>query len=122
MRISVEKNKCSGCHLCEMVCSLFHLGRINPEKSAVRVAKDDLGSRVHTPSVCRQCKKMKCLDEEEVNDRAERKKFIWEKPRAERCPFKALQVFGEHAYHCDLCDGKPRCVEVCTTGALTVSK
>jgi len=122
MRISVEKNKCSGCHLCEMVCSLYHLGRINPEKSAVRVAKDDLGSRVHTPSVCRQCKKMACLSGEEVNERAEKKNFVWGGDRAERCPFKALPVFGEHAYHCDLCGGKPRCVEVCTPGALTVSK
>jgi anaerobic carbon-monoxide dehydrogenase iron sulfur subunit len=122
MRIKVDKLKCSGCHLCEMVCSLFHLGCINPEKSAIRVAKDDLGSRIHTPSVCRQCNKMTCLDAEELNQREEKRKFVWEVARSERCPFKALPVLEGHAYHCDLCHGKPRCVEVCTPGALTVSK
>ena len=33
MRISVNRKKCTGCHLCELVCSLFHLGVINPEKA-----------------------------------------------------------------------------------------
>ena len=65
---------------------------------------------------------MACLSGEEVNERAEKKNFVWGGDRAERCPFKALPVFEGHAYHCDLCGGKPRCVEVCTPGALTVSK
>ena len=122
MKIKVDKKKCSGCHLCEMVCSLFHLGAINTEKSAIRVQKDDLDTSLNVPVLCLQCKEMKCLDSEEVVEGLEREKFIWNRIRAERCPFNTLGVFGENAYHCDLCGGRPQCVKVCTPRAIRISK
>jgi Fe-S-cluster-containing hydrogenase component 2 len=122
MRIKVNPKKCSGCHLCEMVCSLFHLEIINTEKSAIHIRKDDLDTSLNTPILCRQCKKMKCLNGEKVMDAQERKKFIWNKTRAERCPFDALPVLGEEAFHCNLCSGNPQCVKVCTPGAIQVIK
>ena len=122
MRIKVERKKCSGCHLCEMVCSLFHMGVMNPERSAIRIEKDDLETSVHRPIVCRQCKEMKCLDGEEVNDKSEQGNFLWDAGRSNRCPFHALTVFQGNAYHCDLCGGRPQCVKVCTPGAIRVKK
>ena len=107
MRIKVNKERCSGCHLCEMVCSLFHLGVINTEKSAIRIQKDDLDSSQNIPILCHQCKEMKCLNGETGREGLERKRFIWAIERAERCPFDALTVLDENAYHCDLC-GEPR--------------
>jgi Fe-S-cluster-containing hydrogenase component 2 len=120
IKIKVDPKKCSGCHLCEMICSLFHLGIINTERSAIRVHKDDLGSSVNTPVFCRQCKEMKCLAEEEVTKVLEKKQFIWDQIRAENCPFHALPVFAEKAYHCDLCGGNPQCIKVCTPKAISV--
>src|SRR5512135_3479662 len=102
MKIKVDKEKCSGCHLCEMVCSLVHLGLINVERSAIRVEKDDLGSCLNTPVVCRQCKKMVCLSGEQVDAVTEKKRFVWPKMRAERCPFNAVGLFEDSAYHCDV--------------------
>ncbi len=122
MKIKINKEKCSGCHLCEMVCSLFHLGIINIGRSAIRIQKDDLDTSLNTPLLCRQCKEMKCLDGEEGVHAQERKKFVWSNQRAERCPFDALTIFGEKAYHCDLCLGNPQCIRVCTSEALTRSK
>jgi len=122
MRIKVDLKKCSGCHLCEMVCSLFHLGMIHTEKSAIRIQKDDLGTSFNTPLLCRQCKEMKCLDGEEGKPAQERKKFIWSHQRAKQCPFDALTIFDGKTYHCDLCLGNPQCIRVCTPGALTLSK
>ena len=122
MKIKVTKNKCSGCHLCEMVCSLFHLRIINTEKSAIHIHKDDLGTSLNTPFLCRQCKEMKCLDGEKVTEVQERRKFIWNKTRAESCPFNALPVLGEEAFHCNLCSGNPQCVKVCTPGAIQIIK
>ena len=95
MRIKIEKEKCSGCHLCEMVCSLFHLGTLNIDKSAIRIERDDLNSSLNTPVVCRQCKKMKCLEKEETDEAAEKNRFLWNKSRVKACPFKALSAFGE---------------------------
>lgn len=122
MKIKVNKDKCSGCHLCEMVCSLFHLGIINTEKSAIRIHKEDLDTSLNTPVLCRRCKEMKCLNGEKTVQTQERKKFIWNKTRAEHCPFDALSVLGEEAFHCDLCSRNPQCVRVCTPGAIQVIK
>ena len=118
MRIKVDKKKCTGCHLCEMVCSLVHLGVINTEKSAIRVQKDDLDTSLHEPVLCRQCKEMTCLTDEDVEEDQERKAYLWSKSRAERCAFRALSVFGDLAFHCDLCGGRPQCVKVCTPKAI----
>lgn len=120
MKIEVENERCTGCHLCEMVCSLFHLKVINPSKSAIRIIKDDLHTGLHTPSVCCQCKKMKCLGSEESDEPLEKTKFIWPKQRAEICPFDGLNVLEGFAFHCDLCSGDPQCVSVCTSGAITI--
>ena len=118
MRIKIEREKCSGCHLCEMVCSLHHLGVINVERSAIRIHKRDLEDSLHTPVLCRQCKEMKCLNGEEGSEQLARKGFLWDRARAERCPFNALSVMGNEAYHCDVCGGDPQCVKVCTPGAI----
>jgi carbon-monoxide dehydrogenase iron sulfur subunit len=120
MRIKVNKDRCSGCRLCETVCSLFHMGVVNTEKSAIRVEKDELDTGRNSPFVCRQCKNMACLEGEKVVPETERKKFLWTVRRAGKCPFHALNVFGGKSYHCDLCGGNPQCVKVCTTGALSL--
>lgn len=122
MRIRVDKKLCSGCRLCEIVCSLFHRGKINPEKSAIRIQKDDLDTSVNVPVLCRQCKEMTCLATETVVEEEERAKFVWDPARLARCPFNAVRVFGKEAFHCDLCGGSPQCVKVCTTKAITVTK
>lgn len=118
MKLRVNSEKCTGCHLCELICSLFHLGVINSDKSAIQIQKDDLDTSMNKPIVCRQCKVMKCLDGEDAVEKMEKKQFVWKKARAARCPFKSLRVFGEDAYHCDLCGGHPQCITVCTSGAL----
>jgi hypothetical protein len=79
-----------------------------------------LDTSMNLPILCNQCKGMKCLDGEDVMERTEKKKFVWDKKRAERCPFDALTVFGENAYHCDLCTGSPQCVKVCTPKAIRI--
>jgi Fe-S-cluster-containing hydrogenase component 2 len=118
MKIRVQKELCSGCRICEMVCSLHHTGRINPERSAIRVRKDDLGKGFMEPIVCRRCSRMKCLQGEAADEAKEAKRFFWDPGRAGKCPFGALPVFKGAAYHCDLCGGTPRCVAVCTPGAI----
>jgi Fe-S-cluster-containing hydrogenase component 2 len=35
------------------------------------------------------------------------------------CPIGALEIFEEIVYVCDLCGGKPKCVEACTEGAIS---
>lgn len=125
MKIKVITEKCTGCGLCENICSLSHTGNINKYRSAVRIFMDDLGESIHQPKVCLQCKKMKCLEGEDLSDEqilAERAKFLWGNVgRADKCPFQGCFEFDGKVYHCDLCNGDPQCVKVCTQGALLVS-
>ena len=79
-----------------------------------------LNAGIHTPMVCRQCKKMKCLNHEETDEALEKTKFIWPRQRAETCPFGGLNVFEDLAFHCDLCRGDPQCISVCTNGAVVI--
>lgn len=128
MKIKINKEKCTACGLCEVICSLSHLGVVDRNRSAVRVFLDDLGDSIHTPKVCRQCKKMKCLEEEVSNNpnidvEAEKKKFIWETvKRFELCPFEGCFEYEGKVYHCNLCDGEPQCIKVCTQNALELEE
>ena len=47
-------------------------------------------------------------------------RYLWNHIRAERCPFEGLSVVDETAYHCDLCDGDPQCIQVCTPKAISL--
>lgn len=124
MKIKIKEEKCTGCGLCENICSLSHTGNINKNKSAIRILMDDLGDSIHKPLLCLQCKRMKCLEGENLNEEdigRERKKFLWEnRERVNKCPFRGCFQFGGKVYHCDLCNGEPQCVKVCTQGALTI--
>ena len=38
--ISINKETCTGCRICEIVCSLSHERVINPEKSRIYIRPD----------------------------------------------------------------------------------
>ncbi|MCX7991207.1 MAG: hypothetical protein N2999_04100 [Proteobacteria bacterium] len=122
MKIKVIKEKCTACGLCENICSLTHTGTVNKKRSAIRIFMDDLGDSIHTPLLCLQCKKMKCLEAENLSETEiteEKKKFLWENLlRASNCPFNGCFAHEGKVYHCNLCDGDPQCVKVCTNSAL----
>lgn len=128
MKIKVDEKKCTGCELCEVICSLSHIGSVDKNRSAIRIIMDDLGESIHKPKVCMQCKNMKCLEEDiknnpTLNIEEERKKFVWESfKRFELCPFEGCFSYEGYVYHCDLCNGEPQCVKVCTQGALKISE
>lgn len=35
------------------------------------------------------------------------------------CPIGAIEIFNKIVYVCDLCGGKPKCIEACTEEAIT---
>lgn len=47
---------CIGCRICEIVCSLFLYGQVEPQKSAIKITMTDKkSSSPYTISVCNQC-------------------------------------------------------------------
>ncbi len=129
-RILVDHEKCTGCRICQLVCSQHFVSEgFNLKASAIRVIVKDL-FEVDVPITCLQCKKPLCSEacptnafyrDSETNAVViEVNKCIGCGKCAEACPFGAIFV---HPYcivpiKCDLCEGNPMCVQHCPTGAL----
>jgi len=115
---------CSGCRLCEIVCSLKHEGKIWPESSMVRVFM--LIPGVEIPHLCTQCSDYPCVKScpfkaLSINEKTGAVQVDKEKCTAcgictNACPGKIPHLHPNRKYIliCDLCDGDPECAKICT--------
>ena len=100
----VDHEKCTGCRLCEMVCSVEHTGVNSPGRSRIHIIKWPLEG-FDLPMLCQQCEEAPCIAV---------------------CPKDALSrdsSLGRVVLDYDLCigckcDGDPTCVRFCDPGAL----
>ncbi len=118
--------RCSGCRKCEIACSLFHENRIWPEASRIRVFMLVPGAEV--PHLCTQCEDYPCVESCTVGALSVSKDtgaVLVEKEKCtncglciDACPGKVPHIHPTEKYAviCDLCGGKPQCVEVCQKG------
>jgi len=143
LSIRVEAERCTGCRLCEVVCSIAHSGegalvaalRAELPFPRVRVLGSDSGYGL---AVCRHCERPRCVDgcvsgalyvdpqEGIVDVDPERCVGCWS--CVMECPFGAITLItADHgpfeatrATKCDGCRdiGAPLCLRFCPTGAL----
>ena len=126
--ITVNIDKCTGCRLCELACSLKNSGECNPATAMIQVVGfDELFS---VPMMCLQCESPCCLNVcptgAIVRDYATgtisvlKKKCIGCKLCTMACPFGNISFSSVKrvAVKCDLCGGEPECVTFCPTKAL----
>jgi carbon-monoxide dehydrogenase iron sulfur subunit len=129
MRLLVYKDKCTGCRLCTLVCSLKHEGICNPAKSRIRVERQSVA--VDLPIVCRQCEKPPCVTacpygalSRDSNGaiRVDENLCTACGLCLTACPFDAIRIHPSRhvAMICDLCDGDPQCAKHCVLEALKV--
>jgi Fe-S-cluster-containing hydrogenase component 2 len=128
MTVWIERTyeNCSGCRRCEIACTLFHEGKIWPEASRIRVFMIVPG--VEIPHLCFQCEDYPCVavcptSALSVNDQTGAVNVDDLKCAActlciEACPGNVPHRHpGRNCIViCDLCDGKPKCVEACQEG------
>ncbi len=126
--LRVDYSKCTGCHLCEIACSLFNEGVCNPAVSHICVVTWE--EALDFPMVCQQCDDAPCVAECPAEARArneqtgaihvDREKCIGCRMCVYECPFGAILVREEDetTTNCGLCEGDPRCVKVCDTAAI----
>jgi anaerobic carbon-monoxide dehydrogenase iron sulfur subunit len=130
--ISVLPDLCTGCQSCEMVCSLSHEGASCPSLSRIQVKKwGEIA--VFMPIVCQHCTDAPCVT---ICPTRARKRIpetqavvtdpLWCvgcKSCIYACPFGApvIHPVSRKTMTCDLCDGKPLCVDACTVGALSLT-
>ena len=129
MYVKVNAEKCSGCRECEFVCSTSHFGVSNPNRSGIRIEKRSLTEDI--PHVCvhgngcnYECISACKFDAIKKDDKGivtiDHEKCTGCGACARACPLNAVWIFEKKAYKCDLCGGEPRCVKVCSQGALEV--
>jgi Fe-S-cluster-containing hydrogenase component 2 len=127
--IVVEAQKCSGCRMCEMVCSVKHDGASNPARARIGIVKWEEDG-YYLPMVCQQCEDAPCAavcpvkaitrDKELGRAVVDYDKCIGCKLCVSICPFGGMgyDVIGRRVINCDLCGGDPVCVKFCDPGAL----
>ena len=124
----VRAELCTGCGICQLACSLVKEREANPAKSRIYIKRIVMDGMMF-PQVCFNCKKPPCME-------ACRRKAIikdaatgWVTIDRERCnncalciaacPYSAIVVTPEkEVLLCDVCEGAPKCVEMCPTGAI----
>jgi len=129
--IVIHPEKCSGCQMCEVSCSLRNMKECNPERSRIRAIKsEENGQLQFIPSTCMQCETAMCelvcpvnaisRDPQTGARIISEKKCIGCSSCSYACPFGACFVdrgLGKSIV-CNQCDGDPTCVKVCPSGAL----
>ncbi len=123
--------KCSGCRLCELVCSTTkNSGVTNPKKSCIRIQIEHRNNQ-NKPNVCLQCDQPACL--EACAFGAISLKGFGGIPVVDMevctgcaacvqaCPYEAIFLDMEKkiVWKCDLCAGDPECVKNCLQRAIT---
>ncbi len=129
--IEISHDKCVGCRLCEMVCSLTHEGECSTAKSRIRIFRDEeFGNNL--VALCLQCEDAYCLESCACGalSRDERTGAVVVDDNSctaceeciAACPIGAIYLSKEKdsVFKCDLCAGDPECVKFCTRQALTL--
>ena len=129
--ISIDAEKCSGCRICEMVCSMNHIKECNPERSRIRVLLiEENGFIENVPMTCMHCEKALCelscptnaIRKDAVTGAriTEAEKCIGCRSCVYACPVGATFFDWPQgiAVRCDLCNGDPLCVKNCPADAL----
>ena len=97
--LMIDYEKCTGCRLCELVCSVQHEGVSNPARSRIKIVKWEWEGR-YVPMTCQQCLSAPCQAV---------------------CPVKAIsrdESLNRVVVDYDICIGCRICVAACPFGAI----
>ena len=129
--IEINLDKCVGCRLCEMVCSLVHEGECSTAKSRIKIYRDEeYGNNL--VSVCLQCEEPYCVESCTLDaiSRDYKTGIVGVDEELctgcelciDACPMRGIFLDGDKhsAIKCDLCGGDPECVKVCSREAIVL--
>jgi Fe-S-cluster-containing hydrogenase component 2 len=132
MMIMVDVEKCVGCRICELACSLKKKKAFAPNNAHVKIVKDEANG-INVPVVCQHCSDAPCalvcplnlysVDEKIGAVKSRQDACIGCKACLLACPYGANAMDTDNAgrtvaVKCDLCSGDPLCVQFCPTQAI----
>jgi carbon-monoxide dehydrogenase iron sulfur subunit len=127
--LMINHEKCTGCRLCELVCSVSHDGVSNPLRSRISIIKWE-AEGLYIPMSCQQCEDAPCMticpvkaisrDQELDYVKIDYDVCIGCRSCVAVCPFGAMgfNVKDKKVFKCDLCEGDPQCVRFCEVKAV----
>jgi Fe-S-cluster-containing hydrogenase component 2 len=130
MRLHIDIKKCTGCRICEVVCSFSKYNKVNVKRARVRVISNDKTGQ-DKPILCVQCNKPKCVDVCQMGallqDESTGVITVDEMLCNEcglcmmECPFGAIyrDPISKKPLICDLCNGSTKCVLECPASAIS---
>jgi len=122
-------DRCTGCGLCESICSLVHTETCNPERSRIRIVRME-PQGFYIQLFCQQCEDAACIAACPVvaihknmpagTIEIDRELCVLCDECMAACPFKGISRDGidQTMIVCDLCGGDPKCVRSCETKAI----
>lgn len=124
----IDQEKCNGCMLCAIACSIVHCGQIDLERSHVRVWRTE--GDLHVPLTCHHCETPSCAQAcptKACRQDHDGKRVLIDDSVCIGCQTCVVACPFGHAHYdhvsrvstkCDYCDGEPECVRVCEPRAI----
>lgn len=95
-RIKLENSKCTGCSLCQLICSLVHFKENNPKKAAIHIERKFPEPGEFEIHICNQCGRCQ-----------------------EVCPVEAIsEKDGAYTIDSEICTNCGICMKECALGVL----
>ncbi len=132
LTITVDTPTCTGCRVCEMVCSLFHEKVTNIEKARLRIT-DRWDDSLFEPHICQLCDDAPCVAACPTSALSQDERGVVKVDQdacngcaacMSACQYDAIYYQDEfqRLFVCDRCDGDPTCVKFCFTKSLILGK
>ncbi len=127
--ILIDFDKCTGCMMCTMACSLAKTESFNPARSRIGIINWEKDGLI-VPIMCQHCEEPVCMfscptdamskDGNNGLVRIDRQTCINCKICRQVCPYggPSLDPITREVVLCDHCEGKPACVDVCPCDVL----
>jgi glutamate-1-semialdehyde 2,1-aminomutase len=135
MPLKFKNKQCTGCHLCELVCSAYHFDEFAPTRARIRVSNHPLEGQSEVMA-CFSCPDAPCIavcPQDAISRPGPRQPLSVDPEKCDgcggapacvpACPYGAMyfDAVTQYALACDLCSGDPQCVQFCYPGAVSFS-
>jgi len=127
--LMIHPDRCTGCHNCELACTLAHDGEFRPSMSRIHVYSWEMEG-FSMPTTCQHCEDAPCVAvcptgamyEDKVLNRVawNKQKCIGCRMCTLACPFGAVEFDTpqRRIVKCDMCEGDPECARFCPVKAI----